>query len=600
MVNIKHQHYAWLSVTLLALGPLWLVGMFDRGYWTPDEPREADIVWRMSIQADHTLPQLADAPFLEKPPLSYWLAAVSMHVVGDTATAARIPNLLYAIISTISIGMLVFSMAGAVPAAVAAIAAGSAFNSYQVAIWLAPDAGLLAGCALALLGLYRGYVANTSRSKLLWYTLMHVGALIGFMAKSGPGWIFPGLTFLVLIAWERRWDELKRWQLWAGLGVQLLAIGAWIVAVWHEPQGLAALRILFWNNLAGRFTDLHATGALDYASAHKNWLGKYLVELPYYVFPWTLLVVAALYRAWSAVRMQGRDGTPWRFAVAASVPFLMLLSLASTARSIYAAPALLGLFVLVGLWSREVSDKPSRPGELAVSATRYCVCLFALLMVVAIGIMYLAEASKVMGAALVAVVALTIYATWRSVFAQRQRQLNLSLGWTYMAYAACIAIGGSVLFPQVDQWQDLASLAQAINIEAKGHPLALLRPDETTIAILDHQLRTPYATIEGLQQDESQLTAQWLRKHPDDGLILINLPGHAAGKLTELLNRVRHQKPLSDGLLLSLQQDHIAQVVARYDLPQGRRYVLIESVHLPALTHVDVHVQAECAQKVCS
>ena len=47
------------ALIVLALLPLWLPGMFGRGLWTPDEPREADIAWRMSLQSDHTLPQLA-------------------------------------------------------------------------------------------------------------------------------------------------------------------------------------------------------------------------------------------------------------------------------------------------------------------------------------------------------------------------------------------------------------------------------------------------------------------------------------------------------------------------------------------------------------
>ena len=38
---------AWLLGALLMI---WGVGMFGRGYWTPDEPREADIAWRMSWQ----------------------------------------------------------------------------------------------------------------------------------------------------------------------------------------------------------------------------------------------------------------------------------------------------------------------------------------------------------------------------------------------------------------------------------------------------------------------------------------------------------------------------------------------------------------------
>lgn len=586
MFNIKIRRPVWLFVALLALGPLWIVGMFDRGYWTPDEPREADIAWRMSVQTDRTLPQLADTKFLEKPPLSYWLSAAAIHMFGNTPATARLPNLAYAIIATIAIGMLVFAMAGAAPATIAAIMSGSAFTSYQVAIWLAPDAGLVAGCAVALLGLYRGYTATAGRSKLQWYTLMHVGALIGFMAKSGPGWIVPGLTLLTLIAWERRWDELKRWQLWAGLSVQLLAIGAWVVAVWHEPEGSAALRVLFWNNLAGRFTDLHASGALDYAAGHKNWPGKYLVELPYDLFPWSLLAAAALHRAWFATRANNADETAWRFAIAACLPFLILLSLASTARSIYAAPALLGVCILVGLWSKDLSDIQTRPSALTVSATRYSVCIFAALMLAMLTLADFAEPSIVLSVSLVLVMAIAIFAARRSAASQRRQHMHSSLGWTYAVYAAGIVIGGGALFPSIDRWQDLSSLARAINRDAHGHRLALLLPDETTIAMLDNQLRTPFTTIEGSQEDEPRLVARWFDGHPDDGLVLIDLPGHATGKITQLLDRWYHKQPPSDGMLLTLQQANIAHLVARYDLPQGRRYALVESAHAPALVNI--------------
>jgi 4-amino-4-deoxy-L-arabinose transferase-like glycosyltransferase len=65
----------WIVLILLALAPMWLIGTLDRGAWTPDEPREADVAWRMSVQSHWALPQLADQPFLEKPPLSYWMSA---------------------------------------------------------------------------------------------------------------------------------------------------------------------------------------------------------------------------------------------------------------------------------------------------------------------------------------------------------------------------------------------------------------------------------------------------------------------------------------------------------------------------------------------
>ena len=55
----------------LAVLAAWCVGLFARAYWTPDEPREADLAWRMSWQAQKSVPLLAGTPFCEKPPLTY-------------------------------------------------------------------------------------------------------------------------------------------------------------------------------------------------------------------------------------------------------------------------------------------------------------------------------------------------------------------------------------------------------------------------------------------------------------------------------------------------------------------------------------------------
>lgn len=129
MTGFVRLRYGGLLLVLLALAPLWILDMFDRGYWTPDEPREADIAWRMSVQSDHTLPQLADSRFLEKPPLSYWLSAVAMRLFGDSAPAARLPNLFYAIVTALAIWLLVQSMAGAAAAITAGIISGSALTS---------------------------------------------------------------------------------------------------------------------------------------------------------------------------------------------------------------------------------------------------------------------------------------------------------------------------------------------------------------------------------------------------------------------------------------------------------------------------------------
>src|ERR1700722_6821416 len=142
LLKLLRSPLALVSATLLAI---WCVGMFGRGYWTPDEPREADIAWRMSWQADKAVPLLAGEAFCEKPPLTYWLSAGPLRPFGTAALGARLPNLLYALITALGVGLLARRCAGGLAGVVAAAAVSTLLLSYQVAIWLAPDAPLLAG-----------------------------------------------------------------------------------------------------------------------------------------------------------------------------------------------------------------------------------------------------------------------------------------------------------------------------------------------------------------------------------------------------------------------------------------------------------------------
>ena len=59
----------------------------SRGLWTPDEPREAGIIREMYIAPD-VIPTLNGQPFIEKPPLYYWIAAFSFRIAGGPSVAA--------------------------------------------------------------------------------------------------------------------------------------------------------------------------------------------------------------------------------------------------------------------------------------------------------------------------------------------------------------------------------------------------------------------------------------------------------------------------------------------------------------------------------
>jgi 4-amino-4-deoxy-L-arabinose transferase-like glycosyltransferase len=578
------------TLIVLALAPLWLAGIFGRGLWTPDEPREADIAWRMSWQSERTLPQLAGQPFLEKPPLTYWMSGAALAVGGDSAAAARTPNALYAVTAAVAIGALALAAGSELAAAViAALVAMSALTAFRVSVWLAPDACLLAGCALALLGAWRGYRAAPGARKLAGYTLMHLGAAVGFMAKSAPGWLVPALALLTLIVAERRWSELRRWELYAPFTLQVLLIGPWLLAVARDAHGAEALRALFWHNVVGRFTRVSAPADFDYTRGHPNFPGKYLLELPLYLLPWTLVAAAALVKAVSRARESGPAATAWRFALSATVPFLALLSLAATARDVYAAPALLGFGLLCGLWSQDAQRAPTRLDQLMLRATRWLAACLACALAAALLIMAVAGAGPALActAAAIAAIAVTLVAWQRAARAQKRGGVQQSLGWTYAGYAASLVITAVAALPIIDRWQDLPALAQRIHADTAGESLALLDPDETTIAMLDRGFATPVTLLrsrDGISSASAadstrEAVSAWLAARGGGARVLVLLPGHAPGALSRWLARFHPLRAPGDGVAGRLIASGTAALIERYELPQGRRYALLGPPH---------------------
>ena len=557
---------AWLFGSLLLI---WCVGMFGRGYWTPDEPREADIAWRMSWQPDKAVPLLAGEAFCEKPPLTYWLAALPIQAFGPLAWSARLPNLLYAMITAICVGLLAARSAGRFAGVVAAAIISTFLLAYQVAIWLATDAPLLAAESAALLGTYIGFYATGRRERLRGYLLMHAALALGFLAKSAVAWMVPALAILCLSVWEKRWRELLRWELYTGLLLQAVVILTWVWFVYVGNDGLAHLKVFFWNNLVGRFAAVEAPAQLQYAGAHRNSPGKYLLEMPVYLFPWTLLVIAAARRAWRS-RKTAHDNRAVRFALASSLPSLALLSLAATARNIYFAPALPGIALLVAWWAHEILPGPDRWDVRALRATAAMLLLSVVVLAVVLTAAGMDASAEMKGRGAYVGISLVglLAATMLSVHAwATARHRVVAAQWALMlAYCALLAGPASQIYRQVDPWQNLAKISALIKQDTVGKPLVLLAPDETTRAMIDMYART---TVENIPGPIDATAIQRVRAAAPGSLFLVQLP-HSAQWLPW-----HGSSPDVAALPAELRMAPL-QRVKSYALPNGRRYGLFE------------------------
>ena len=156
----------------------------------------------------------------------------------------------------------------------------------------------------------------------------------------------------------------------------------------------------------------------------------------------------------------------------------------------------------------------------------------------------------------------------------------------YTGYSAALCLAALVVLPIIDRWQDLPGLARRIHADTAREPLALLNPDETTVAMLDRGLRTPFTILDtaraapaaGSADGAQRLVADWFKDEGRDARVLVLLPGHAAGSVTLWLGRYLPRAAAvdgADGIAGALIASGGASMVQRYELPQGRRYALL-------------------------
>ena len=112
---------ALLILTLLPLG--------SRPLFTPDETRYAEIPREMIADGNWLVPRLCGLRYFEKPPLGYWLTALSFRALGLNPFAARLPD---AILILLTGGLLSFFCRRWGEGEEVALAAGLIFLSFTM------------------------------------------------------------------------------------------------------------------------------------------------------------------------------------------------------------------------------------------------------------------------------------------------------------------------------------------------------------------------------------------------------------------------------------------------------------------------------------
>jgi len=336
---------------------LGVVPLFLRPLWEPDEARYAEIPREMLATGDWLTPRLNQVLYFEKPPLQYWLSALSMKVFGNHAFAARLPLAL-------ATGMLLWCgwrlsrrlganepMRGAFMAATTLLV----FICHQILTLDALFSALLVVSLAASIEAISSRFESRSRSVLGW-TLFAFGAnALALLTKGLAAPVLLGGVLLGSLPWAWAAPQLRKavirflldpmgWMLFSLIGLP------WFVLVERANPGHA--RFFFIHEHFSRYTShIHGRqGSSNPVLDKLYFFGILLVGL----LPWLTASLHALARSWghlrrpagadSAITVQAR----WTIAMlflAFAVP-LVFFSLSGSKLPPYILPAVVPLLAL--------------------------------------------------------------------------------------------------------------------------------------------------------------------------------------------------------------------------------------------------------------
>jgi len=353
----RHALAAVLAVALV----MCFAGTFQHGLWTPDEPREAEIGREMMLSGPSAMPMLDGEPFLEKPPLFPWIMAVGYRVFGVHPGVARLPAVLFSVGSLLVAFALGRRAGGRWAGVASAIVLATTVKFAEISHCAVNDAALTFFVASGHLGFLVARDRERCGEKSFGFMLAGASAAFAFLTKSFIGPALVAGPPLIAAAMLREWRFLRfafpRAALWCTLFV--VAIGApWVIAL-ANAGGWSAVRVCLVDNTLGR--SLHAAPEFGHANGPLYYLGVFPVES----LPWVIALPAAIA---SGVLARDRRGGRTTYLACIVVAGLVMLSLPSTKRGLYALPLYPAASVVAGAWLSRIGSTRSQRVDRATLA----------------------------------------------------------------------------------------------------------------------------------------------------------------------------------------------------------------------------------------
>jgi len=328
------QPWAGYSLSLLC-GAIYLLPAFSLPL-SRGEAMYAQVPSEMLAAGRWIFTTLNGAPYLEKPPLLYWINLLAFKVFGVSDWAARLPTLA----TTMAEVWLTFRLGGLLLPPRAAWLGGFILLSSVGFFYLHLEIFTDHLITLTLLAALIAMLLWLKEPRFRWVCLFHLSLGAGYLSKGIIGLGFP-LVIGVLYGWHLRQPRLRRLFIHPG-GLVILAL---ITVPWLAAMAMAHPGFLwhhFVNEHLIRFLGERQPGGVSTISVPLFWL-----FLAVWLMPWTLLLPGSLYH-FGKEAILTKAGKERSLLLIWTAVVLGLFTLSSTRIEYYSLPALPALALVLG------------------------------------------------------------------------------------------------------------------------------------------------------------------------------------------------------------------------------------------------------------
>ena len=364
----KWQVTAFIGVIGLA-SLLYLWGVWSFPLSDPDAGMYADISSRMVRSGDWVTPRFNGLRYLEKPPLLYWLIALTYRAAGPSEWGAHLwPALagLGGVATTMLIGRTFFGPGAGL---LSGLILATTIGFFVFARVVSTD--LLFTCFVTL-----GFFAflHTYQGRSPWWNLLfYVSLGLAVMTKGVIGLLLPGVVIVAFLVLAKDLHVLKRLSVWWGVPLALAIALPWHVIVATRHEGFFGFYVV--DNHILRFLGQRAFVEDD---VPLSFLG-FLLATGAFFSPWSLFLPAALRESARHLGGLTLDGKCRLFCCLWGGLIVLFFALSPLKLEHYGLPAFPALALLVGRFWKTSWQRAAAP-SLWVLMPLAAICLPALLM----------------------------------------------------------------------------------------------------------------------------------------------------------------------------------------------------------------------------